>query len=83
MAQVDIRCTKCGASKLSVRTSERMTMHSTKSILFCQNCHCCKMEVISAVTGVSIATYEDSEEAMRVNRPLDQTDERQVEIPTD
>ncbi|WP_424404770.1 hypothetical protein [Pasteurella sp. PK-2025] len=83
MAQVDIRCPKCGSSNLKVRTSERMTMHSSKTLLFCHNCNACKIEVMSEITQVAIANYEINEDAMRVNKPLDQTDERQIEIDTE
>lgn len=83
MAQVDIRCPKCGSQNLKVRTSERMTMHSTKTLLFCHSCNACKVEVMAQITQVAIANYENNEAAMRINKPLDQTDERQIEIETE
>ncbi|WP_439327871.1 hypothetical protein [Lonepinella sp. BR2357] len=82
MAQVDIRCSKCGSKNLAVRTSERMTMHSTSTILFCHNCHACKLHVMTEIVAVEIASYERSDQAMRINKPLDETDPNQLEIPT-
>lgn len=38
---------------------------------------------MSEITQVAIANYEINEDAMRVNKPLDQTDTRQIEIETE
>ncbi|MCK3658530.1 hypothetical protein A4G18_07350 [Pasteurellaceae bacterium Pebbles2] len=79
--QVDIRCAKCGSKNLVVRTSDRMTMHSTSSIVYCNSCHACKMQVMSEIVQVEIASYEQSDAVMRLNKPLDETDPNQIEMP--
>lgn len=81
--KVHIKCPKCGSENIFVRTSERLSKLSTRSFGYCSGCRECRFKVMSEIVEVETANFESNQKAMLGNKPLDETDERQIEIQTD
>ncbi|OOF85171.1 hypothetical protein [Rodentibacter ratti] len=79
---VDHKCTNCGSNNIRVRTSEKIGLLVIDVIAYCNNCGT-ELKVTSQITRVRTPTYNERPEALRVNKPLKQIDERQLEIATD
>lgn len=82
MVKVHVKCPKCGSENVFVRTSERLSKLSTRSFGYCSGCRECRFKVISEIVEVETASFETNQQAMLGSKPLDETDTRQVEIPT-
>ncbi|UZD16757.1 hypothetical protein OLL86_04280 [Gallibacterium anatis] len=79
MATIDHRCTNCGSANLRVRSSEKVGLLVINVTLFCNNCGT-KLDVISQITRVSTPTYHERPEALRINKPLLQIDNKTLDM---
>ncbi|MBF0752130.1 MULTISPECIES: hypothetical protein [unclassified Pasteurella] len=81
--KVNVTCPKCGSTNIFVRTSEKLSKLSTRTLGYCHGCHECRFKVMSEIVEVETADFNPNQKAMMGSKPLDQTDERQIEIATD
>ncbi|KGQ64946.1 hypothetical protein QP020_03415 [Gallibacterium anatis] len=79
MANIDHRCTNCGSANLRVRTSEKVGLLVIGTTLYCNSCGT-KLEVKSQITKVSTPTYHERPEALRINKPLLQIDNKTLDM---
>ncbi|BFU60739.1 MULTISPECIES: hypothetical protein [Rodentibacter] len=79
---VDHKCTNCGGNSIRVRTSEKIGMLLVNVLGICNNCGA-ELSISSQIIRVRTPTYNERPEALKVNKPLKQIDERQLEIATD
>lgn len=81
--KVHVTCPKCGSENIYVRTSDKLSKLSTRTLGYCNGCRACRFKVMSEIVEVETANFESNQKAMMGSKPLDQTDERQIEIATD
>ncbi|MFC0322034.1 hypothetical protein ACFFHT_00395 [Gallibacterium melopsittaci] len=79
MANIDHRCTNCGSPNLRVRTSEKVGLLVISTTLYCNNCGT-KLEVKSQIMRVFTPTYHERPEALRINKPLLQIDNKTLDM---
>ena len=79
MATIDHRCANCGSASLRVRTSDKIGLLAIKVSLFCNRCGT-ENRVISQITKVLTPTYHERPEALRINKPLLQIDNKTLDM---
>lgn len=78
--QIAHKCTNCGSENIRVRTSEKMSMLAVEVLAYCNNCGT-ELKVQSQIVRVRTPTYHVRDDAMSTNKPLNQCDIRQINIP--
>ncbi|HGO5854835.1 TPA: ogr/Delta-like zinc finger family protein [Mannheimia haemolytica] len=80
MFKVLIECPNCGQHQFYVRSSEKMTRLTRSSSCICRNCNA-KLRVQTEVVKVELPNYVDTPEALRANKPYNQIDPNQADLP--
>lgn len=78
--KVLIECPNCGQVQFYVRTSEKMTRLTRKTVGDCRNC---KAEITAhtEIVKVRLPHYVDTPEALRANKPYNKIDPNQADLP--
>lgn len=82
MASICIKCKKCGSSNLKVRTSQRVTANTVATEAFCQSCFT-QNTIHSEIVRVRIPLFKECAEALKHDKPFDEVNPNQIEIPTE
>ncbi len=82
MANINVHCGNCNSKDLRVRTSDRVGMRSGWTTVICNNCGA-RSHVLWEVTKLETATYEERKEFLSANKPLNQIDPNQEDLPID
>ena len=69
----------CRNSRSDGRSSDKVGLLVINVTLFCNNCGT-KLDVISQITKVSTPTYHERPEALRINKPLLQIDNKTLDM---
>lgn len=77
-----IDCPNCEQITFFVRTSEKMSRITRKTVAHCRNCNA-ELTVISEVVKCRLPTYQDTPEALTANKPYCKVDPNQTELPLD
>ncbi|MFQ1015818.1 hypothetical protein [Avibacterium paragallinarum] len=77
--QVDLPCLNCGSKNVRVRTSQRIGMRTIKILAICNNCGA-RNHVGAEILKLETPIYHERAEALRINKPLAQTDPNQQDL---
>lgn len=78
--KVLIECPNCGQVQFFVRTSEKFSRLTRRTVGVCRNCNA-KVTVQSEITKVELPNYVDTPQALRANKPYNQIDPNQGDLP--
>lgn len=80
--KVLIECPNCGQVQFFVRTSEKMSRLTRKTTGMCRNCNA-EVTAVTEITKVRLPNYVDTPQALQANKPYNQIDPNQGNLPLD
>lgn len=77
--KIHFKCPNCDQTTFYVRTSERLTRLTTKSIIHCRSCHA-EMTVVGEIIKVRLPHYQERPEVLKATKPFNQIDPNQLSL---
>lgn len=77
--KIQIECPNCKQITFFVRTSEKMSRITRKTVGHCRNCNA-EVTVISEIVKCRLPSYQDTPEALTANKPYCEVDPNQAEM---